>query len=223
MAFNIVELAASIDGDDDSAFDQPCKFGHRVDGHAVYCHADHWKDSPRKCRRTWYTGGETKDEDCPGFQPNPDFTKELNPTPIENPCSECAGKRHIDAAEEITTCQHCMGDGNEPKPIQFTDDEQRVLESSWFDDDWYGFIAETEQQCDAVQSLDEADCIQLKSVSWTSAGVSVYLIRRTAKGKHLLRVFWDSPYHKAELRKAERRRKAFVKQQKAKPNSGHKP
>src|SRR3990167_11162825 len=34
-AFNLVEL---IGGEDDCAFDQPCAFGHRVNGHAVYCH-----------------------------------------------------------------------------------------------------------------------------------------------------------------------------------------
>ena len=71
MAFNLVELIQEEDAD--CAFDQPCKFGHRVEGHAVYCHNDGWAEGPRKCRRTWYTGGEVKDEDCPGYQPNPDF------------------------------------------------------------------------------------------------------------------------------------------------------
>lgn len=65
--FNIVEAIA---GDDDCAWDQPCKYGHRVDEHAVYCHNDSWNESPRKCRRTWYTGGKVKDEDCEGFSPN---------------------------------------------------------------------------------------------------------------------------------------------------------
>lgn len=67
---NLVELMAEAE---DCAFDQPCKYGHRVECHAVYCHNDGWKDSPRKCRRTWYTGGEVRDEDCPGFEPNPDY------------------------------------------------------------------------------------------------------------------------------------------------------
>jgi len=68
---NIVECVAD---EEDSAFDQPCAFGHRVEDHAVYCHS---KDgnSPRKCRRTWYTGGEVKDEDCPYFKPNPNLKK----------------------------------------------------------------------------------------------------------------------------------------------------
>lgn len=70
MAFNIVEFIAD---EDDSAFDQPCAFGHRVECHAVYCHNDEWEDGPRKCRRTWYSGGEVRDEDCPGFKANPDY------------------------------------------------------------------------------------------------------------------------------------------------------
>ena len=73
MTFNIVEFAA--DGDD-CAFDQPCKFGHRVETHAVYCHNEHTPGMPRKCRRTWYTGGRVRDEDCAGYEPNPDFNRE---------------------------------------------------------------------------------------------------------------------------------------------------
>jgi hypothetical protein len=65
---NLVELMVG------SAFDQPCKYGNRVDCHAVYCHNTDWPQAPRKCRRTWYTGGEIRDEDCPGFSPNPDLT-----------------------------------------------------------------------------------------------------------------------------------------------------
>lgn len=71
---NLVEM---ICGGGDSAFDQPCKFGHRVENHAVYCHNDKWADAPRKCRRTWYTGGEVRDEDCEGYEPNPDIDDEF--------------------------------------------------------------------------------------------------------------------------------------------------
>ena len=60
---NLVELVS-----DDCAFDQPCKHGHRVESHAVYCHNE--KANVRKCRRTWYTGGEVKDEDCEFFEKN---------------------------------------------------------------------------------------------------------------------------------------------------------
>ena len=67
---NLVELIALGDENSDCAFDQPCAHGHRVDGHAVYCHNTEWEDAPRKCRRTWYTGGEDRDEDCPGYSPN---------------------------------------------------------------------------------------------------------------------------------------------------------
>lgn len=62
---NVVEMLS----DEDGGFDQPCRFGNRVGEHAVYCHNDAWVDSPRKCRRTWYTGGKVRDEDCPGFVP----------------------------------------------------------------------------------------------------------------------------------------------------------
>lgn len=68
MTVNLVELVADAD---DCAFDQPCRFGHRVEMHAVYCHNDAWKDKPRKCHRTWYTGGKERDEDCEGFERNP--------------------------------------------------------------------------------------------------------------------------------------------------------
>ena len=69
---NIVELLAE---EDECAFDQPCKYGHRVDGHAVYCHNDEWEDAPRKCRQTWYCGNKEgyRDKDCEGFEPNPDY------------------------------------------------------------------------------------------------------------------------------------------------------
>ena len=69
---NLVEMIAD---QEDCAFDQSCKFGHRVEHHAVYCQNDKWEDGPRKCRRTWYTGGEDKDEDCEGYKPNLNYRK----------------------------------------------------------------------------------------------------------------------------------------------------
>lgn len=65
---NIVELIANAD--DDCGFNQSCAYGHLIKDHAVYCHNTEWKEAPRKCRNTWYTGGVDKDEDCPGFKPN---------------------------------------------------------------------------------------------------------------------------------------------------------
>lgn len=65
------QLVEMMAGEDGCAFDQPCKFGRRVESHAVYCHNDGWLYAPRKCRRTWYTGGELRDEDCRGFKQNP--------------------------------------------------------------------------------------------------------------------------------------------------------
>ena len=70
MSINLVEMCADAE---DCAFDQPCAHGHRVEGHAVYCHNTTWAEAPRKCRRTWYTGGVVRDEDCPGFTPNPQY------------------------------------------------------------------------------------------------------------------------------------------------------
>lgn len=67
--FNIVEFIT--DGEEDGGFDQPCCFGNRVSGHAVYCHNEAWPNSPRKCRRD---REEYKHEDCPGFVLNPDWT-----------------------------------------------------------------------------------------------------------------------------------------------------
>jgi len=71
---NFVEILSSAD--EDSAFDQACTHGHRVGGHAVYCHNGEWNDAPRKCRRTWAFGEDyarkhgLRDEDCPGFTTN---------------------------------------------------------------------------------------------------------------------------------------------------------
>ena len=64
---NLVELIA------DSEFNQRCIHGNLVDGHAVYCHNQTWPNAPRKCRRSWYTGGKVRDEDCEGFEANPEW------------------------------------------------------------------------------------------------------------------------------------------------------
>ena len=67
---NFVEALA-----DESAFDQPCKFGNRVGTHSVYCHSEH-PMAPRKCRHTWYYGKDKKgyqDKDCEFFEPNPEY------------------------------------------------------------------------------------------------------------------------------------------------------
>jgi len=62
--------AFALVNEQDAAHDQPCLYGERIGGHAVYCTNHEWVDGPRKCRRTWYTGGEVRDEDCEGFKPN---------------------------------------------------------------------------------------------------------------------------------------------------------
>ena len=63
---NIVELVAEAE---DCAWDQPCKFGHRVDTHAVYCHNKGWLYAPRKCRRN---RTDYLHESCRGFKVNPE-------------------------------------------------------------------------------------------------------------------------------------------------------
>ena len=73
---NVVEIVS----DEEGGFDQPCVYGYRVAGHAVYCHNDAWLYSPRKCKR--HTGDSVwGDEpwphaDCPGFLENPRYKGE---------------------------------------------------------------------------------------------------------------------------------------------------
>ena len=68
---NLVEMFAD---ESEQSCNQKCKFGNLVEGHAVYCHSEN-PDAPRKCRRTWYTGGKVKDEDCEFYEPNPNFVE----------------------------------------------------------------------------------------------------------------------------------------------------
>ena len=71
---NLVELAFS----DDGHWDQKCIHGHRINGHAVYCHNDKWSDSPRKCRRGWPDEVGYEHEKCPGFDSNPNWKDKDN-------------------------------------------------------------------------------------------------------------------------------------------------
>jgi len=63
------DFAMGMEGE--AAYDQSCRFGHRVGNHSVYCHNRTWQEAPRKCPRTWWSGGEDRDEDCPGYARNP--------------------------------------------------------------------------------------------------------------------------------------------------------
>lgn len=69
MLFNTLE-------EEDTAYGQSCAYGFRCGGHAVYCNNNEWKDAPRKCRRNWYTGGDIRDEDCPGYLRNDNYIEE---------------------------------------------------------------------------------------------------------------------------------------------------
>lgn len=195
MAFNIVEAIQEPDAD--CAFDQPCRFGHRVEDHAVYCHNDAWPDGPRKCRRTWSTGGEVKDEDCPGFQPNPEFKGEFQPTPLVRPrCSKCGGTKLIKGDRDtVETCPRCMGDGGEPAAVELSQFAQDVLESCCrsFSRQYENnvCVAETEAEVADVHRLDELNLIVIRSISWIKAGGSVFLYRITAKGDAVMRANWE--------------------------------
>lgn len=201
MAFNLVELVTA--GDEENAFDQPCKFGHRVDGHAVYCRNDAWTDGPRKCRRTWYSGGEIKDEDCPGFQPNAEFKGALNPTARDGQtCSKCSGSKLIPGREgTVETCPLCMGDGIEPKPIKLSQFAQDTLElcclhsgksQGQFENQVR--MVEKKSQMDDIFKLEELGLIQVRSVNYAK-DVRGVLYKMTMKGDAVMRANWKDAKH----------------------------
>lgn len=80
-SINAVEL---ITAGRDCAFDQPCKWGRRVEWYAVYCHNPKWLYAPSKCRRraadSWI-GQAWPHELCAGFEKNPN----ANPPQTANP------------------------------------------------------------------------------------------------------------------------------------------
>lgn len=200
MAFNVVELM-DFEDDGGDAFDQPCRFGHRCGGHAVYCHNDAWYDSPRKCRRSWSSGGEIKDEDCPGFQPNPAFTGELNPTArLGEACSKCAGSKLINTDRgQVETCPRCMGDGAEPSAMSLSVFAQDTLEmccsmsgKSSAQYEYNVRLVEDDKQRSDMSMLWEAGLISVRSVSYAKAGVSAYLYRMTGKGDAVMHANWEA-------------------------------
>jgi hypothetical protein len=69
----VLNLVEAVADEGACAWDQPCKFGHRVDTHAVYCHNSGWLYAPRKCRRN---RTDFLHENCRGFKPNPSLKKE---------------------------------------------------------------------------------------------------------------------------------------------------
>jgi hypothetical protein len=198
MAFNVVELMTL--GEDDNAFDQPCRFGHRVEGHAVYCHHDDWEDSPRKCRRSWYTGGKIKDEDCAGFEPNPEFKGDISPSHIAGEtCSKCLGRKRVKTDRGKTeTCPICVGSGVEPKAIALTVYEQDTLEigtghSGMHDTAGHPFVrvAQTPIERKLIEKLCELDLVELRSVTFAGKA-SVYLLENTMKGEAVMRANWKA-------------------------------
>ncbi len=194
MAFNIVELATA----GEKSAPQRCVFGHLVEDHAVYCHNDKWADGPRKCRRTWYTGGKTKDEDCPGFSANPEFKGQLEPVHSAKPlCQKCKGKKVVLGTRgQMDTCSLCMGDGSQPKAIKLSVYGQNTLERGCAhggNSYGHGFIriAETDEECDAISGLIELELVVLRSESCTK-GSTVYLLENTLKGEAVMRANWKA-------------------------------
>lgn len=208
MVINLVEMIQ--DGDSDCAWDQPCKFGHRVEGHAVYCHNESWDDSPRKCRRTWATGGDIKDEDCPGFQRNIEFAGALDPTPVAEPrCTKCGGSKLVESHPGRTkTCTRCMGEGRDPQTMKLSDFAQNVLERlisdnlGDFDDfDPQAVIADSESDAKDVLGLERLSLVEIRSMqARPKMGITVFLCRLTGKGAVVLRAIWKA---KLEKEKAE--------------------
>lgn len=190
MAINFVEIAADPV---ECAFDQPCRFGNRVDGHAVYCHNDAWTDGPRKCRRSWYTGGETKDEDCPGFEKNPAFTGQFLPSPINGTrCVACNGIRLKTVSDDKKeTCPRCCGEGSDPKAMKLSTFEQGALESAYpFGvGEWFVLTADTDDKSASVHKLLARNLLELRSLSFANL-VSIYLVRLTGKGNAVMRANW---------------------------------
>lgn len=73
-----LSLMELVTEDEQQSFNQRCRFGNLIEGHAVYCHCEN-PESPRKCRQTWYFGEKAKgrqDEDCKFFEANPNYKKQ---------------------------------------------------------------------------------------------------------------------------------------------------
>ena len=58
--------------DEEVFWDQPCIFGRRYGCHAVYCKNSH-KNSPMKCRNSWFFKQENLDSKCQFFKSNPNY------------------------------------------------------------------------------------------------------------------------------------------------------
>ena len=198
MAENIVELVADLE---DCAFDQPCQFGHRVEGHAVYCHNDAWSDGPRKCRRTWYTGGEVRDEDCPGFQPNDAFQGPIGqPREIATPCAECGGARlavHDPIGNTVETCDRCQGTGEEPPRMELGQWEVYVLESCVggnhvhpFDEHHAIISGAAFRLKEFPQRLWNDGLLDLHAIGWDGPA-TIHTVTLTRKGYAVLHQAWN--------------------------------
>lgn len=186
---NPVELMAN---QEDCAFDQPCIFGNRVEGHAVYCHNEKWFESPRKCRRTWYTGGKDPDEACTGYEPNPDFAGAHAVVVTEPKCPTCSGTRRT-SGERYGSCFDCDGTGVVLAPVDLDEHLLRAVESahssSTHRDYVQVLVTQDSSESEAIEKSVEAGLIDIRSVSWKD-NVTGYLVKLTGLGMASLRAAW---------------------------------
>jgi hypothetical protein len=188
---NMVELLADPE---DCAFDQPCRFGHRVETHAVYCHADHWQDAPRKCRRN---RTDYLHEDCPGFRPNPLSLEPLSPSPLVGTlCYRCAGQKVVAADRgKVETCERCCGDGIEPHAVALSPYQLTTLEMglghTYRPGNHRPFmrIAETREQNEEISVMQEINLIDTRSIQFFK-GATVLLLELTGKGEAVMHAIW---------------------------------
>lgn len=193
---NIVELIAGEQ--EDGGFNQHCKHGYLVEGHAVYCHNSAWSDSPTKCRRTWYTGGEVKDEECPGYRRNSSIPNAPVRAAIqENPCSRCGGRKLVVVGKRKNdTCPNCEGDGHEPTVPELTEYEVDTLSLGHFRSGGCGLpfvrIATNDEEKDSIWRLAKMNLLRYHSATRCGSGAELaYLLEVTGKGNAVLSKIWE--------------------------------
>jgi hypothetical protein len=135
----IVPLMGGFGDEDDCAFDQPCKFGYRVDGHSVYC--DNKKSPYRKCRCSWYYGraasiiDKCADEDCEYFKANPNYSEDKKELAKEIEAEKEERRKAKIEYDRLTAegwlCHRCMNG----LPLKDMKVECNMVERNWQEKD----------------------------------------------------------------------------------------
>lgn len=101
----MIDIAKIVTTSSEGAYyDQPCRFGCRAGDHAVYCESER-AGMPRKCRRTWYTGGAIRDQDCPGYEPNPEYREEAASSSISDAMARISEiLQNLTGENPVVTC-----------------------------------------------------------------------------------------------------------------------